>query len=81
MQRLYAKAAGWAAAGGCSSWDQLTLERRLLGLCRPFLEDPLAVQEKLDGGLSGTSRSCSSSFRTRRLPRITTPRNGACAIW
>ena len=47
MQRLYAKAVGWAAAGGCSSREQLTLERRLLGLCRPFLEDPLAVQGKL----------------------------------
>ncbi len=47
VQRLYAKAVGWAAAGGCSSREQLTLERRLLGLCRPFLEDPLAVQEKL----------------------------------
>ena len=46
-QRLYAKAVGWAAAGGCSSREQLTLERRLLGLCRPFLEDPLAVQGKL----------------------------------
>ena len=47
VQRLYAKAVGWAAAGGCSSREQLTLERRLLGLCRPFLEDPLAVQGKL----------------------------------
>ena len=25
----------------------MTLETRLLGLCRPFLEDPLAVQGKL----------------------------------
>ena len=47
VQRLYAKAVGWAAAGGCSSREQLTLETRLLGLCRPFLEDPLAVQGKL----------------------------------
>ena len=47
VQRLYAKAVGWVAAGGCSSGEQLTLERRLLGLCRPFLEDPLAVQGKL----------------------------------
>ena len=47
VQRLYAKAVGWAAAGGCSLREQLTLERRLLGLCRPFLEDPLAVQGKL----------------------------------
>ena len=47
VQRLYAKAVGWAAAGGCSSREQLTLERRLLGLCRPFLEDPPAVQGKL----------------------------------
>ena len=47
VQRLYAKAVGWAAAGGCSSREQLTLERRLLGLCRPFLEDTLAVQGKL----------------------------------
>ena len=30
-----------------SQREQLTLERRLLGLCRPFLEDPLAVQGKL----------------------------------
>ena len=34
VQRLYAKAVGWAAAGGCSSREQVTLERRLLGLCR-----------------------------------------------
>ena len=47
VQRLYAKAVGWTAAGGCSSREQLTLETRLLGLCRPFLEDPLAVQGKL----------------------------------
>ena len=47
VQRLYAKAVGWAAAGGCSSREQLTLERRLLRLCRPFLEDPPAVQGKL----------------------------------
>ena len=47
MQRLYAKAVGWATAWGCSSREQLTLEKRLLGLCRPFLEDPSAVQGKL----------------------------------
>ena len=48
LQRLYAKARKWAAAGG---WPphrgQLALEKRLLALCRPFLEDPLAVQGKL----------------------------------
>ncbi len=47
VQRLYAKAVGWAAAGGCSSRGQLALEKRLLKLCRPFLEDRSAVQGKL----------------------------------
>ena len=42
VQRLYAKGREWAAAGG-----QLALEERLLALCLPFLEDPLAVQAKL----------------------------------
>ena len=37
-----------AAAGGRPPHrGQLALERRLLALCRPFLEDPLAVQGKL----------------------------------
>ena len=47
VQQLYAKAVGWAAAGGRSPRGQLVLEKRLLGLCRPFLKDPLAVQGKL----------------------------------
>ena len=48
VQRLYAKARKWAAAGGRPPHrGQLALERRLLALCRPFLEDPLAVQGKL----------------------------------
>ena len=47
VQRLYTKGVGWAAAGDCSSREQLTLERRLLGLCQPFLEDPPAVRGKL----------------------------------
>ena len=47
-QRLYAKAREWAAAGGRPPpRGQLALEVRLLALCRPFLEDPLAVQAKL----------------------------------
>ena len=45
-QRLYAKAGEWAA-GGRPSRGQLALEERLLALCLPFLEDPLAVQAKL----------------------------------
>ena len=47
VHRLYAKAVGWAAAGSHSPRGQLALEKRLLALCRPFLEDPLAVQGKL----------------------------------
>ena len=48
VQRLYAKGREWAAAGGRPpSRGQLALEDRLLALCRPFLEDPLAVQTKL----------------------------------
>ena len=48
VQRLYANAVGWAAAGGRPpSRGQLALEDRLLALCLPFLEDPLAVQAKL----------------------------------
>ena len=48
VQRLYAKGREWAAAGGRPpSLGQLALEDRLLALCLPFLEDPLAVQAKL----------------------------------
>ena len=48
VQRLYANAVGWAAAGGLPPHrGQLALEKRLLALCLPFLEDPLAVQAKL----------------------------------
>ena len=48
VQRLYAKAREWAAAGGRPLYrGQLALEKRLLALCPPFLEDPLAVQAKL----------------------------------
>ena len=46
-QRLYAKAGEWAAGGRSSPRGQLALEERLLALCLPFLEDPLAVQAKL----------------------------------
>ena len=46
-QRLYAKAREWAAAGRLPPRGQLAPEERLLALCRPFLEDPLAVQAKL----------------------------------
>ena len=48
VQRLYAKARAWASAGRRPpSRGQLALEKRLLKLCSPFLEDPLAVQAKL----------------------------------
>ena len=48
VQRLYAKGREWAAAGGRPpSRGQLALEDRLLALCLPFLEEPLAVQAKL----------------------------------
>ena len=47
VQRLYTKGVSWAVAGDCSSRGQLALEKRLLKLCRPFLEDPSAVQGKL----------------------------------
>ena len=48
VQWLYAKARTWASAGGRPpSRGQLALEERLLALCRPFMEDSLAVQAKL----------------------------------
>ena len=47
VQRLYAKAKEWAAAGRSPPRGQLALEERLLALCLPFLEDPLAAQAKL----------------------------------
>ncbi len=47
VQRLYAKGREWAAGRRPPSRVQLVLEERLLALCRPFLEDPLAVQAKL----------------------------------
>ncbi len=48
VKKLYAKARAWAAAGRRPpSRGQLVLEQRLLALCLPFLEDPLAVQAKL----------------------------------
>ena len=47
VQQLYTQGVSWAAADGCSSRGQLALEKRLLKLCRPFLEAPSAVQEKL----------------------------------
>ena len=48
VKKLYTKARAWAAAGRRPpSRGQLALEQRLLALCRPFLEDPLAPQGKL----------------------------------
>ena len=48
VRRLYDRARAWAAAGGRPPGrGQLVLERRLLALCRPFLEDPVALQAKL----------------------------------
>ena len=47
VQRLYTKGVSWAVAGSWSSRGQLALEKRLLKLCRPFLEDPSAVRGKL----------------------------------
>ena len=45
---LYDRARAWAAAGGrLPARGELVLERRLLKLCRPFLEDPMAPQAKL----------------------------------
>ena len=41
VQRLYAKARAWASAG------RRPPSRGQLALCRPFMEDPLAVQAKL----------------------------------
>ena len=48
VKKLYAKARAWAAAGRRPpSRGQVALEKQLLGLCRPFLEEPLAPQGKL----------------------------------
>ena len=47
VQRLCTKGVSWAVAGGCSSRGRLALEKRVLKLRRPFLEDPSAVQGKL----------------------------------
>ena len=45
---LYDRARAWAAAGGrLPARGELVLERRLLKLYRPFLEDPMAPQAKL----------------------------------
>ena len=47
VQRLCAKARGLGGGRGYSSRGQLALEKRLLKLRRPFLEDPSAVRGKL----------------------------------
>ena len=48
VKKLYAKGRAWAAAGRRPpSRGQVALEKQLLGLCRPFLEEPLAPQGKL----------------------------------
>ena len=45
---LYDRARAWAAAGArLPARGELVLERRLLKLCRPFREDPMAPQAKL----------------------------------
>ena len=48
VQQLYTKAKAAAAAGGLpGTRGQSVLEERLLSLCRPFLNDPLAPQARL----------------------------------
>ncbi len=48
IHKLYAAAKASAHPGAHQRrLDQLGLERKLLARCRPFLEDPLAVQRKL----------------------------------
>ena len=48
VRRLYAKAKACANAGGLPpAQGQSVLEERLLSLCRPYLDDPLAPQSRL----------------------------------
>ena len=81
VQRLYTKGVSWAVAGGCSSRGQLALEKRLLKRAGLSWRTRRQSRKNCAGGLSGISRSCSSLFTIRGLPRITMRRSGACATW
>ena len=82
VQRLYAKGREWAAAGGrppslgqwhwkTGCWRCACLSWKTRWQCKPSSA----------GGLSGISRSCSSSCRTRRPHLTIMPPNGVCATW
>ena len=58
---------------------KMALERRLLVLCRPFLDDPSAVQARLCRRME--IKDSSSSWPNRRCRRTTTPPSAASAIW
>jgi transposase len=47
VYQLYTRAKSLAPQAGQGPRAQLALEKKLLALCRPFLNDPLAVQGKL----------------------------------
>ena len=81
VQRLYAKAVDWAAAGGHSPGGRWRWKSGCSGCAGLSWKTPWRSRENCAGGLSGTSRNCSSLFPTRRLPQTTTLRNGVCAIW
>ena len=90
VQRLYAKGREWAAARGRPpSRGQLVLEERLLALCLPFLEDPLAVQAKLCRRIERHIKSlprtgCGELFvfvSHPEAPSDNNAANGACATW
>ena len=59
-------------SGGCSSREQLTLERRLLGLCRPFLEVGLTWLDPGMGNKKAPSTEETTDIRIRRAKKSAT---------
>ena len=68
---------GW----GLFLTGQLALEKRLLKLCRPFLEDPSAVQGKLCRRIERHIKELFVFVSHPETPWITMRRSGACATW
>ena len=60
---------------------QLVLERRLLALCRPFLDDPSAVSARLCRRMAKHIKELFVFVAQPECHRITTPPSAACATW
>ena len=60
---------------------QLALERRLLDIGQPFLNDPSAHPPDCADASSAISRNSSSWWPNRTCRRTTTPPHGVCATW